>query len=158
MLPTAPPRATGVPLPPAAAEDATRPLTAGKIAVLGVALVCMTVLWAAPLGWPARAQHALGLVAVMIALWLTEVVPHAVAGLIGCYVFWALGLVSFQTAFSGFASPTPWFLFAALLLGRMASASGLARRLATAIVTPARGSYSRALLALVILSFALSPL
>ena len=39
----------------------------------------------------------------MIAAWVTELFPHAVTGLIGCYLLWALKVVKFGDAFSGFA-------------------------------------------------------
>ena len=48
----------------------------------------------------------------------------AVAGFIGCFLFWALGVVKFDVAFSGFADATAWFLFAAMLIGLVASKSG----------------------------------
>lgn len=139
-------------------EDAGRPLNTGTLAVLACGLVAAAVLWLAPLDWSVDAQRTLAVFALMIAFWLTEVIPYAVTGLIGCYLFWALGLVDFGTAFGGFASPTPWFLFAALLLGRMTSESGLARRLAGGLMASTGGSYSRVLLAFVLLTFVLSPL
>ena len=52
----------------------------------------------------------------------------AIAGLIGCYLFWVLGVAPFSLAFAGFADSTAWFLMGALLFGVMATRSGLARR------------------------------
>src|SRR2546427_4891063 len=46
----------------------------------------------------------------MIIAWVTEAIEFAVAGLIGCYLYWALGVVPFDVAFRGFATDTPWFL------------------------------------------------
>ena len=54
---------------------------------------------------------------------------YALAGFVGCFLFWALGVVRFPVAFSGFANDTAWFLFGALLLGVIATRSGIARRL-----------------------------
>jgi hypothetical protein len=42
----------------------------------------------------------------------------------GLLSVWALGVVRFPVAFSGFANDTAWFLFGALLLGVIASRSG----------------------------------
>ena len=60
----------------------------------------------------------------------------------------------FNVVFSGFANDTPWFLFAALLLGRIASKSGLARRLAYSVML--RVGSTRILLGLIMTDFILT--
>ena len=86
----------------------------------------------------------------MIAAWITEAMDQALAGLVGCFLFWALGIASFNTAFSGFASDTAWFLFGALLLGAIAAKTGIARRLAYAVMLRIGVTYSRILLGFII--------
>ena len=61
----------------------------------------------------------------MIVAWITEAMDYALAGLVGCYLYWALKVVPFEVAFTGFANDTAWFLFGAGLFGTMASKSGL---------------------------------
>jgi di/tricarboxylate transporter len=90
--------------------------------------------WFAPLDIDPTAKHGLAIASFMILAWATEAMDHAVTGLIGCYLFWMLGVVRFNVAFSGFANETPWFLFGALLLGAVATRSGLARRLAYLVI------------------------
>jgi len=34
--------------------------------------------------------------------WITRAMDYALAGLVGCFLFWALGVVRFSVAFSGF--------------------------------------------------------
>ena len=82
--------------------------------------------------------------------------PHAVTGMIGCYLYWALKVVSFESAFSGFADQTPWFVFGAALMGMMATKSGLARRLAYMVMSSVGAGYSRLLLGLILSSFLLT--
>jgi di/tricarboxylate transporter len=81
---------------------------------------------------------------------------HGFTGLIGCYLFWALGVAKFDVAFSGFADDTAWFLMGAILFGEMASKSGLAKRLAYLITIRVGISYSRLLLALFLSDFILT--
>jgi solute carrier family 13 (sodium-dependent dicarboxylate transporter), member 2/3/5 len=81
---------------------------------------------------------------------------HGLTGLIGCYLFWVLGVARFDLAFSGFADDTPWFLLGAILFGTMASKSGLARRLAYLVTLRIGTSYSRLLLALILSDFLLT--
>src|SRR5213080_5250568 len=81
---------------------------------------------------------------------------HAVSGLIGCYLFWALKVVPFETAFTGFANDTAWFLFGAVLFGAMATKSGLARRIAFVVIERVGNTYSRILLGLIITDFLLT--
>jgi anion transporter len=112
--------------------------------------------WLLPLPLPANSRHALAVASFMIVAWITEVLPHALTGLAGCYLFWVLKIVDFETAFSGFADQTPWFLFGAALIGMMASKSGLARRLAYLVMRRVGAGYSRLLLGLILSSFLLT--
>src|ERR1700686_2210427 len=84
--------------------------------------------WFLPLGIDPRAQHALAIGMFMIAAWMVHVLDHGVTGIIGCFLFWMLGIAKFETAFSGFADTSAWFLFGAICIGMMAGKSGAGRR------------------------------
>ena len=92
----------------------------------------------------------------MIVAWITEAMDYALTGMIGCYLYWALKVVSFDVAFSGFANDTPWFLFGAALFGAMATKSGLARRIAFSVMQRVGTTYSRILLGLIVTNFLLT--
>jgi len=113
-------------------------------------------LWFLPLQLNPKAQHAIAITVFMILAWATELMDHGLTGLIGCYLFWALGVARFDVAFSGFADDTPWFLMGAILFGTMAAKSGLARRLAYMVTIRVGTSYSRLLLALILSDFLLT--
>src|SRR6201988_5031378 len=72
------------------------------------------------------------------------------------FLFWALGVVRFPVAFSGFANDTAWFLFGALLIGSIATRSGVARRLAYFVLLRVGITYPRILLGLIITDFLLT--
>ena len=116
-------------------------------------VVVPLILWFAPLGLDPRVQHTFAIVSFMILAWMTEALEYALAGFIGCYLFWALGIVPFAVAFSGFATDTPWFLFGASLFGVMATKTGLARRLAFLVMKRVGHTYPRILLGLIITDF-----
>src|SRR5512146_2333976 len=103
----------------------------------------LVVLWFAPTHESPAAQHAIAIAALMIVLWATEAIDHALAGIIGVFLFWALGVAEFERAFSGFSNETSWFLLGAILIGAMANKSGMAQRIAYAILTRIGTSYSR---------------
>ncbi|HYR84629.1 MAG TPA: SLC13 family permease [Terriglobia bacterium] len=128
------------------AEPATTTQVAGLIAAPLVVLA----LWFAPTHIDPAAQHAIAISALMIILWATEAMDYALAGFIGVFLFWALGVSRFEDAFSGFSNETPWFLLGAILIGAMAGKSGLARRIAYTLATRIGTSYSRLLLAFII--------
>jgi anion transporter len=113
-------------------------------------------LWFAPLRLDLTEKHALAVTIFMIVAWITEALPHAMTGIIGCYLFWVLKVVGFEAAFSGFADQTPWFLFGAGLIGMMATKSGLARRLAYMVMANVGAGYSRLLLGFILSSFLLT--
>jgi len=112
-----------------------------------MAVVVPIVLWFAPLPLARPAHQAIAIAASLIIGWITEALDPSLIGLIGCFLFWALGIVSFQTAFSGFVDTTTWFLLGAILLGTMASKSGLARRLAFIIITYTASIFDKAIIA-----------
>jgi anion transporter len=92
----------------------------------------------------------------MVVAWITQAMEFALAGLIGCFLFWALRIVKFDEAFSGFADSTARFLFAALMFGRIATKSGIARRLAYSIMLRVGVTYPRILLGLIVTDFLLT--
>ncbi|HEY7680562.1 MAG TPA: SLC13 family permease [Terriglobia bacterium] len=135
------------------------PLGRGKLlgAVLGI--LALPVFWYIPLPLEPRAQHALAITAFMVIFWIVEVVPHAVTGLLGCWLFWSLQVAPIRTAFSGFSSSeAPWFLLGALLIGLMVTESGLAKRLAFTILSLVGSSFSRILLAFILTNLVMTVL
>jgi solute carrier family 13 (sodium-dependent dicarboxylate transporter), member 2/3/5 len=117
---------------------------------LFLSVVIPILLWFAPLPLEPATKHGLAIAAFMVLAWITEVVDHAISGLIGCFLFWALDIVRFNVAFSGFADSTPWFLFGALLIGAMTVKSGLGRRLAYLVMARIGATYPRILLGLIV--------
>lgn len=113
-------------------------------------------LWFAPLQLEPKIQHAMAISLGVVIAWITHAYDHALTGLMGCYLLWALKVVKFETAFDGFANSTTWFLFGAILFGVMATKSGLARRLAYLVMRRMGHSYSRLLLGLIISDFLLT--
>jgi solute carrier family 13 (sodium-dependent dicarboxylate transporter), member 2/3/5 len=115
-----------------------------------------TSVWIAPIGLDPTSQHAVAITAFMILAWITQAMDFTLAGLIGCFLFWALGVANFNLAFSGFANDTAWFLFAALLIGVIATRSGVARRVAYLVMLRTGVTYSRILLGLIVTDFLLT--
>ncbi len=138
--------------------DGTDEATFSTPKIVGIILTVAVpvILWFAPVHFDSTSKHALAVAAFMIVAWITEPIPHALTGLIGCYLFWVLKVVKFEVAFSGFADQTPWFLFGAGLFGMMATKTGLARRLAYMVIHRVGASYSRLLLGIILSSFLLT--
>lgn len=113
-------------------------------------------LWFAPLHLEPAAQRVLAIVIFMVVYWITEPIDHGVTALFGCFLFWALRIVKFDVAFSGFADSTPWFLFGAMLMGEAASLSGVARRIGFNVMRFIGTSYARLLLGMVVFIFILN--
>jgi len=116
-----------------------------------------TAFWFLPLAIDPLAHKALAVGLFMIAAWMTQVLDHGVTGILGCFLFWMLGIAKFETAFSGFADTSAWFLFGAVCFGLMVGKSGLARRLAFLVLRAVGHSYPRLLLGLIISNFLLTP-
>src|SRR4051812_40256731 len=128
------------PAPGETLEQPSNPYVAGVGQFLCVVLPI--IIWFAPLDLEPQTKHAFAIVAFMVVAWITQALDYALSGFIGCFLFWALGVVRFPVAFSGFANDTSWFLFGALLIGAIATRSGVARRLAFTGMLPLRITYS----------------
>ena len=130
----------------------TRIVNIGRVLCILVPIA----IWFAPIGLDPASHHAVAITAFMLLAWITQAMDFTLAGLIGCFLFWALGVANFTLAFSGFANDTAWFLFAALLIGTIATRSGVARRLAYLIMLRTGVTYSRILLGLIVTDFLLT--
>jgi solute carrier family 13 (sodium-dependent dicarboxylate transporter), member 2/3/5 len=129
-----------------------------RLVIIGqiLSVLLPLIIWFAPLPLELETKHCFAIVGFMIVAWITRAMEYALTGLIGCFLFWALGIVRFPVAFSGFANDTPWFLFGALLLGTVATRSAIARRLAYFVMLRVGVTYPRILLSLIITDFLLT--
>jgi anion transporter len=127
-------------------------VSVGKV----LCVIVPPIIWFAPLHIEPVARHGLAITSFMLLAWITEAMDYALAGLIGCYLYWALNVAPFNVAFGGFATDTPWFLLGAILFGTMATKSGLARRVAILVTQRVGNTYSGILLGLIITDFLLT--
>jgi solute carrier family 13 (sodium-dependent dicarboxylate transporter), member 2/3/5 len=144
---------TGALPSPESLENANSPI------VLVGQILCVLVplaVWLAPLPIDPVTKHCFAIIGFMVVAWITRAMEFALAGLIGCFLFWALGVVKFRTAFSGFADDTAWFLFGAMLLGIIATRSTIARRIAYFIMLRVGVTYPRILLGMIVTDFLLT--
>ena len=134
-------------------EQASIPAAPSIKALVGMALgpILAIAIWFAPLALEAKARHAIAIVALMVVYWALEPIDHGLPALLGCYLFWALGIVKFDTAFSGFTDNTPWFLFGAMIMGEAASRTGLASRIGYIVMGLIGTSYAKLLLSVIVL-------
>src|SRR5579884_1547637 len=122
-----------------------------RAAGIAIGPLAGVVVWFMPIAPDPVIAHALAITVFMVAYWIFEPVEHGITGLIGCYLFWALGVAKFETAFSGFTDNSPWFLFGAVLMGEAAAKSGIAARIGRAGMSVAGASYRGLLLAVIML-------
>ena len=89
-------------------------------------------------GLPLAGQRALIVTLAAIVLWTTEALEPGVTALLSVALL-ALTGSGMRGALQGFASPVPYFLVGVLTMGVAVVRSGLAERLARAILARARG-------------------
>ena len=123
-------------------------------ALLGV--MAAIALWYFHLPLEPKAQQSVAIATLLITFWITEILPHAITGLLGCWLFWTLGVVSPRVALGGFSSDAPWFLLGALFIGAMATESGLAKRLAYTMLSRVGASFPRILMAFILTGFVMT--
>jgi len=147
---TAEAKIADVPKAGARTFDAVRLLKVA--AAFGIPLL----IWLAPLSIDARMQAAIAISAFLIIAWMTEVMEYAATGLIGLMLFWIFGIADEEIIFSGFVNDSSWFLVGALLIGVMATKSGLPQRIANFVISHIGVTYSRVVLGLIIIDLLLT--
>ena len=135
-------------------HDLIAPLKTNFGLLFGPLVGC--VIWFVPTGLDPVQQKTFAIIAFMIIYWLAEPIDHGLTALIGCYLFWALNVVNFSVAFSGFVNSTVWFLFGSLLMAEAAARTGLAKRLGCLLLRRAGSSYSCLVLGLISASYLLT--
>lgn len=136
------------------------PAGAGRVALSIAVLGAGLAFFLPPLadGLPLAGQRALLVTLVAIVLWTTEAIEPGVTALLAVALL-ALTGTGMKLALQGFASPVPYFLVGVLTLGVAVVRSGLAERLARAILAHARGRslavYLHLVLAFPVLTFVL---
>jgi anion transporter len=127
-----------------------------RLAKVAVSFGAPLALWLAPVPIATNTHGALAISAFMILAWMTETMEYASAGLVGLMLFWLFRLATPTVVFSGFVNDTAWFYFGAMLLGAMATKSGLPQRIANFVVGHIGITYSRLLLGLILIDFLLT--
>ncbi len=129
-----------------------------RLAIIGqvLSVVVLIGFWFMPINIDPTTKHALAIALFMVVAWITQAMDYTVTGFVGCFLFWALGVVPFPRAFAGFANDTAWFLFSALLLGVIATQSGIARRIACNLMLLIGTTYPLLLLGLILTDFLLT--
>jgi len=100
-------------------------------------------------------RQLLAILSAAIALWITKPIPIYMTGILIPVAAWATEFAPFDTAFSGFAGTTFWFLFAALGIAGCIRESGVARRIALFMLIKVKPRFSSLILTLVIIMFIL---
>lgn len=114
------------------------------------------LVWLAPLSIQPDAKAALAIAAFLILAWMTELMEYSVAGLLALFLFWSTGTATPEVIFSGFVNDASWFYIGAMLIGAMATKSGLPQRIGNYVVANVGLTYSRLVLGLIIVNFLLT--
>ena len=127
----------------------------GVVAV-SLAVICAAVIWLLPgVGGLARSgQHVLAVLALGVILWATSVLNSGVTALLVMALLLASGVPA-SVALGGFATSAWWILVSVLFIGTAMERTGLARRLAYAILLFFRPTYGGILTAFLAIGFVL---
>ena len=128
-----------------------RDVVRAGVPIVGAAVVAM-----APIEMDHHVRSAMAIAVAMVLCWMTGVLHPAIVGFVGCFLFRATGDVGFDTAFAGFGTTTPWFLYGTLLLFNAAERSGLIQWLGAHTPRPLVRSSMAAGVALIAVSYLLA--
>ncbi len=87
-----------------------------------------------PVGLSLPGWHALILFIVCVVLWVFQVIPLAITGLLAIAAQPLLGIASYQEAYATFGHPTVFFLLGVFILAAAFMRTGLSTRLAIALL------------------------
>ncbi len=121
-------------------------LTSSRVAIAGVALGVMLVLYGVSQGAAGDIWKAAGIGCAALTLFATRAVPEIVTAFGIFLSALALGIVPQEAVFSGFMSSGFWLLVSGIILGVAISATGLAARVSERLIGVTGASYPRAIL------------
>ncbi|KXA97101.1 hypothetical protein AKJ39_03710 [candidate division MSBL1 archaeon SCGC-AAA259J03] len=124
-------------------------------AVSVVVLVVVSVI-PAPDGLSLRGQRALGILAFVAVLWVTETFPLGLTALFGAMLLPVLGVLPPADSFAGFGSTALFFLIGALSFGIAMQKTNLHKRIALRFIGRVGKSSSRLILSICLLGGILS--
>jgi len=99
-----------------------------------LAPVIFAGVWLAPLDLPLPAHRLAAILALVVALWLSEALPMAITAFLGVALAVALGVAPAVEAFAPFADPLIFVFIGTFMLARAIFVHGLDRRFALAIL------------------------
>ena len=134
----------------------TRTLDHWRLLKAAAAIGLPLAIWLAPFAIDDGMRAAIAISAFLIIAWMTELMEYAATGLIGLMLFWVFEVAEPEVIFSGFVSDTSWFLVGALLIGAMATKSGLPQRIGNFVISRVGATYSRVVLGLIIIDLLLT--
>ena len=106
--------------------------------LVSLAVFLLLLLGPLPGDLPPQGQRVVAVVGLAVSLWITQVIPFAITGLLAVVLLVLLnGTKDLETALSGFASPVAYFLIGILALGLGVRNSGLAERVAGMFIAQA---------------------
>ncbi len=130
--------------PPDATEPA--PIARRRLVIFAASLACIGIAWLLPSPEPyvlagksialtESGRLALGVLAMVIVLWITEVVAFPIAGFIAIVLIHALGVQDFNTTLArGFGHPVVGFVLGVFFLSLAVTRSGLGPRMAGVVL------------------------
>lgn len=116
------------------------------VALAGIVGACLLFSGGISLDLAPRGRAALGVAALAVGLWGSELVPLPTTALLAVLLLYVSGAAARpEDALAGFSSPVLFFLLGSAGLGIAAEVTGLADRLAGWLLTRSRGSGPRLL-------------
>jgi len=138
--------------PPPADAAASQPR--GVATRVGVALALLvavaTVLLPTPDGLTPGGKNLVGVFAIALILWVTEGIPIAVTSLLVIVLQWLLQIATPVAAIAGFMTPVFFFVLTMFCIAQVVVDSGLARRLAVALLIRSGNDSRRVVLAFMV--------
>jgi sodium-dependent dicarboxylate transporter 2/3/5 len=127
-----------------------------RILYVLLAFCLSLIVFLLPLNTSEISHRALCVTIFMLVMFITEPIHLAVTGLMGCWLFWIWAGIPAAKAFSGFTNDTPWFILGVLLIGQMATKTGLAKRMAYSLIQRLGSNYRKILFGMIIINFAMT--
>src|SRR5262245_51775978 len=80
-----------------------------RLVIVGQILCVLVplVVWFAPLPLEPVTKHGFAIVGFMVVAWITRAMDYALAGFVGCFLFWALASSSFRSRSVGLPTTRP---------------------------------------------------
>lgn len=124
--------------------------------ILALLIVAVSFFLPVPSGMGERGPTTIAIIMLAIILWITDIIPAAVTGMITIFLFSAFNILEFEQAAGNLGKEIIWLLIATLMMGQAIEKTSIHKRIAYNMFLLAKGNLKLIILFMMLFGLSLT--